>query len=110
MPLPGQPFPPSVPGVSQGGPQPPNPMERLAQMFQARPGNAMLALTKALNALREAGQADPRLRPIVGEAIRILTQGIEKNSSDQDGRSPTGRGDADFGPSPGGIMTTSSPD
>lgn len=110
MPGPNQPFPPSVRGVTQGGPQPPNPMELLSTMMQSRPGNAMLALTKALNALREAGRADPRLRPMVGEAIRVLTQGIEKNTHDADGRS-SGRGDAEaFGPLPGGIMMTSGPE
>ena len=104
--MPQMPFPPQVPGVSQGGQPPPNPMEMLAKMFQSRPGNAMMALTKALSALREAGQADPRLEPIVGEAIRVLTQGI--NGKDRGERFSGGGDTGIIGPSPGSIMNVRS--
>ena len=105
---PQRPFPPQVPGVSQGSTPPEPPMAKLAKMFQARPGNGMLALTKALSALREAGQADPRLEPIVGEAIRVLTQGIRGKD---ESFGADGGGDAEMiGPTAGSALSVRGPE
>ena len=95
----GHPFPPEVPGVTEGIPVP-DPMRMLAMMMAPPSGTGMQHLTDALALLRQAGKADPRIQDQIAEAIRVLTEGSnDRRASGQPG----------FGPTPGGELFTRGP-
>ena len=54
-------FPPAIPGVTEGIPQP-DPMRMLAAMLAPPSGTGMQYLTEALALLKRGGKADPRIQ------------------------------------------------
>jgi len=97
-------FPPEIPGVTEGIPQP-DPMRMLSAMLSPPSGTGMQHLMEALALLKRAGKADPRMSDQIAEAIAVLTQGTNDRSSTRS----SGFGEPGLGPMPGGYLPTRGP-
>lgn len=82
-------LPPTIPGVTH---EPENqgssgPMDLLAQLFgmgkPSGPRHGMTALSEGMEKLREAAEIDPRLGPVVGEALKLLIRGPKSQNRDR---------------------------
>lgn len=74
-------MPPAVPGLSRTDEAKPNPLALMAALMSRRPEQGMALLQQGMDLLRKAAEADPRLKGLVGAALRLLQQG----SPDEDG-------------------------
>jgi len=52
-----------------------SPLAALASRMTARPQQGVQLIAQAIATLRQAGEADKRLQPVTGAAIKLLLQG-----------------------------------
>jgi len=82
--------PPIIPGVTDTGEAPPNPLEFLSKAFAAQPHLAEQKVQQAITLLRSAARDNPAYEQAVGDALRSLLAGPQGGSGNGNGAGQSG--------------------